>query len=118
MDHNLMRKSLTYLCCVALMWLSAAAVGQTDLVIVPAGDSITEGCCGSSSTVDSYRKSFEDLMDANQCGFEMRGSQLGTANSSSFQAPHEGYSGWSAFTFIDGFPGCLLYTSPSPRDRG
>ena len=96
-----MRKSLTYLCCVALMWLSAAAVGQTDLVIVPAGDSITEGCCGSS-TVDSYRKSFADLMDANQCGFEMRGSQLATANNSNFQVPHEGYAGWWAFHFING----------------
>ena len=89
---------------VIALCITTAAIAQPTLKIVPAGDSITEGCCGNSSTVDSYRREFAELLSATNCGFEMRGSQLETNNGSSYQSPHEGYSGWWAFHFINGHP--------------
>jgi Ca2+-binding RTX toxin-like protein len=41
-------------------------------------------------------------MQANSCGYEMRGSQLETLSNSSYESPHEGYSGWWAYHFIGG----------------
>lgn len=86
---------------LGVQMFATGALAQAPLVIVPAGDSITEGCCNPGN-VDSYRAEFIGLMNASSCGHEMRGSQLETANSSSFQSFHEGYSGWRALHFIDG----------------
>ena len=92
-------KALAVICCGSFLQYSWA---QSDtLNIVAAGDSITGGF--GPGVVNSYRFEFEALMQANECNYAMRGSQLTTDSNSTYESPHEGYPGWRAIHFVDGF---------------
>ena len=97
----LLIKSITI--CLAMLVSSVAwSQGGQPLNIVAAGDSITRGF--GSGIVNSYRFEFEALMQANECSYNMKGSQLTTRSASTYESPHEGYPGWWAFHFINGHP--------------
>ena len=93
-------KSISFLLAILLSNVSWSQEDQP-LNIVAAGDSITRGF--GTGVVNSYRFEFEALMQTNECAYTMKGSQLTTASASTYESPHEGYPGWRAVHFIDGF---------------
>ena len=115
--------------CVAVIASAATSAFSADITIMPVGDSITAGF----SDQMSWREELDTRLTASGCTMLSRGS----VENDGYQQDrnrnngngHEGYPGDRADIFINGGgpnPGldvildndCLLYTSPSPRDRG
>lgn len=78
------------------------------LKIMALGDSITEGYDwpgdGTNQNIKSYREEFEFLMDGTSCSYVMVGGRTDNLPSTSYQSPHEGYSGRRASQFLSNSP--------------
>ena len=74
----------------------------TRLSIMAVGDSITHGVLLPQPSA-SWRLPFTQQLDANDCLYEMTGSQVTNALHSAFESPHESYSSHEANHFITGF---------------
>ena len=79
-----------------------------------------EFCPGHARTVGELEFDFvavavDDAIEFVQCHYDL-GMHGGF--SAHTAGDDDGACGLEEVVFVDGFEGCLLYTSPSPRDRG